>query len=314
MLVSIAAILHDPAGNEPPDSDERRAVFLHNNGNGRMCPVPPQGVLKGLNTSFAADPSETSQMTTEKKKCGFLRQIRSHLFCPSTMASFASLLGIRNRPTVPTPIPSSNGPYPASPVASSSQVSSGRHAQATVQHDHDITSTSSHKPSAKMSAHARPLSQRGHDDSRDYPPLLSEGNVFPLQHPDRKGKRLRKYPSHRTSRMLPNKFVSTDATALQSAPPHLALRKIWSAPPAINGSGLQRANLSAPSDSSGRRNTRTESMAVRRSGHQRVGTKSISGRSSATTKIPAERRGSQSRFPFALPGLLPRDFRYAARP
>ena len=70
MLVSTAAILHDPADNEHPDSDESRAVFLHDNRNSRMCPVPPQGVLKGLNASFAAGPLETSQMTTEKKKIG----------------------------------------------------------------------------------------------------------------------------------------------------------------------------------------------------------------------------------------------------
>ena len=43
MLVSTAAILHDPADNEPPISDERKAAFLHDtsylNRNSCMCPV-----------------------------------------------------------------------------------------------------------------------------------------------------------------------------------------------------------------------------------------------------------------------------------
>ena len=55
--------------------------------------------------------------TTERKEGGFLRQIRSHLFRPLTRAGLASVLGIRNPPTVPAPIPSSSGPYPALSVA-----------------------------------------------------------------------------------------------------------------------------------------------------------------------------------------------------
>src|SRR6266849_2739694 len=103
MLISTAAILHDPADNEPPDSDKRKAAFLHNtsflNRNSRMCPVPSQAVLKGLNISSAAaisrDPQETNQMTTERKEGGFLRQIRSLLFRPISKARFASFLGMR---------------------------------------------------------------------------------------------------------------------------------------------------------------------------------------------------------------------------
>ena len=83
----------------------------------RRCPVPPQGVLKGLNTSFAdtilRDPPEADQMTTERKKGRFRRVLGSHLFRRTTWAKFASSLDIRKPPTLPTPIPSSNGPYPA---------------------------------------------------------------------------------------------------------------------------------------------------------------------------------------------------------
>jgi hypothetical protein len=45
------------------------------NMNSRMCPVPPQRVLKGLNTSFAGAilRPETNQMTTERKKRRFRR-------------------------------------------------------------------------------------------------------------------------------------------------------------------------------------------------------------------------------------------------
>ncbi|KAI0276826.1 hypothetical protein BGY98DRAFT_983340 [Russula aff. rugulosa BPL654] len=262
-----AAILHDPAGNEPPDSDERRAAFLHDNRN-------------------SLDTPETSQMTTEKKKGGFLRQIRSHLFRPMNRASsgFASLLGIRNPPTVPTPIPSSNVSYPALPVASSSQGRSGKHAQATVQHDHKITSTTSARAPSQSSA----WFQRPHNDGRQ-------------------GMRSRKY----SSRVQRKKFVPIDVTASRVTPSHLSLRRTWSAPAA-----LRRANLRAPSHSS-RRNS-TVSLTVHRgpfrSGRRRDRTRSISRQSSATSQIQAEtrpeRRGSQSRSTFALQSLLPNDFRF----
>jgi hypothetical protein len=104
-----------------------------------MCPVPPQRVLKGLNNSFVAailcDPPETNA----KRKEGFLRQ----MFGSMTGARFASFLGIRNPSTVPTPIPSSNGPHSASCVAFSSQGGSRKHAQATVQDNHEMVTTSS---------------------------------------------------------------------------------------------------------------------------------------------------------------------------
>jgi hypothetical protein len=277
-----------------------------------VCPVPPQGVLKGLNASFAADPPETSQMTTEKKKGGFIRQIRSHLFRPMTRASsgFASLLGIRNPLTVPTPIPSSNVSYPTPPVASSSQGRSGKHVQATAQHDHKITSTMSARACAP--SQGAEWLQRPHNDGKDYPPPLPGGYVFTSQHPDRQEKLSRQYSFRRSGRMQRNRFESVDLTALRIAPSHLSLRRTWSAPVA-----LRRANLCAPSHSSSRRNS-TVSMTVHRGGRRRDRTKTISRRSSATSQIQAEtrteRRGSRSRLPFALQGLLPNDFRYAVRP
>ena len=77
------------------------------NRNSRMCPVPPQGVLKGLNTSSAAailrDTPETNQMTTERKEGRFRREVGSQLFRRMTRARFASLLGIRNPPPRPAP-------------------------------------------------------------------------------------------------------------------------------------------------------------------------------------------------------------------
>jgi hypothetical protein len=139
------------------------------NRNSRMCPVPPQGVLNGLNTSFAAailhDAPETNRMATEKNVGRFGQGIGSHLFRPRARTRFASLIGIRNQPTLQTPIPSPNGPYLEAYVASSSQGSSGNHAQATVQQDHlvcDITSPSpsmSRRPSTQALAWQQPERQ-----------------------------------------------------------------------------------------------------------------------------------------------------------
>ena len=74
--------------------------------------VPPQGVLEGLNASFAAtnlrDPPDTNQTTTGRKEGRFRREIGSNLFRSMARARFAPLLGISNPPTLPTPIPSSN--------------------------------------------------------------------------------------------------------------------------------------------------------------------------------------------------------------
>ena len=74
--------------------------------------VPPQGVVKGLNASFAAinlrDPPDTNEMTTEREVGSFRREIGSNLFRSMARARFEPFLGITNPPTLQTPIPSSN--------------------------------------------------------------------------------------------------------------------------------------------------------------------------------------------------------------
>jgi hypothetical protein len=93
---------------------------------------------QGLNTSFAAailrDPPETDHMTIERKEGGFRRDIGSHL----------------------TSMPSSNGPYPASSMALS-QGSSGKHAQATAQHNHLVREITSRSRSLSMSRRSSTL-------------------------------------------------------------------------------------------------------------------------------------------------------------
>jgi hypothetical protein len=121
------------------------------------------------NTSFAAEilcnPPERGQMTTERKEGGFRRKIGSHLFRRMiSRAKFASSLDIRSPPTHPTPIPSSNGPYPASSVASSSQGSSGKHAQAIVQHNHLVRETTSRsRPLSTSRRSSSDLVDLGHE-------------------------------------------------------------------------------------------------------------------------------------------------------
>jgi len=152
------------------------------------------------------------------------------------------------------------------------------------------TSTPSARPGTTMSALVRAQSQgstlsRGrHDDGRDCPPRLSRGDVLTSQHPDRQEMRSRQYPSDGTGPMQRTKFMSIDVTALQSALSHSYRRMNKTAPPAVHGSG-----------------------------HQCVGTQSVSSLSSATSRITAGRRGGRPRFPFALQSLLPNDFRYAVR-
>ena len=90
---------------------------------------------------------------------------------------------------------------------------------------HGTTSTPSPKHGTSMSARARAqsqgaaLSQRRHDDGRDYPPPSSESDVFTSQYPARPEMPSPQYPSGGTGRMQRNRSVSMmDATALQSAP------------------------------------------------------------------------------------------------
>jgi hypothetical protein len=126
------------------------------------------------------------------------------------------------------------------------------------------------------------LSQRRHDNGRDYLPPSSGGDVFISKFPDRQEMPSRQYPSGGAVPMQRNRSMSMDVTALKGAPSHSSVRR-----------------------------DRTTSTAVQGSGHQRVGTKSMSA---ATSQTPAGRQGGRSRFPFALQSLLPNDFRYAVRP
>src|SRR6267154_2362175 len=116
---------------------------------------------------------------------------------------------------------------------------------------------------------------------RDYPPPSSGGDLFTSQHPDRQEMRSDQYPSGGTGRIQRTRAVSMHVSALLSAPSHLS-----------------------------RRLNRTASPAIHSGGHQHVGTQPVS----TTGQIPAGRWGGRSRFPLALQGLLPCDFRYAVRP
>jgi hypothetical protein len=157
------------------------------------------------------------------------------------------------------------------------------------------TSTPSSRPGTEISGHERArvraqsqgaaLSQRRHDDGRDYPPLSSGGDIFTLQHPDRQEMPSRQCLSGGTSCMQRTRPVSEHVTALLRAPSHLSRRLNRSAFPAIHSSG-----------------------------HQHVDTQPMSNPSSTTSQIPAGRRGSRSRFPSALQSLLPNGFRYADQP
>ena len=120
---------------------ENTSLLIKNSG---TCPVPPQGVLKRLITSFPAailrDPPEADHKTTERREGRYRHEIDSHL----------------------TQIPSSNGPYPASSVASS-QGSSGKHAQATVQHNRlvrEITSRSRSLSTSRRSSTLAPAEEQ----------------------------------------------------------------------------------------------------------------------------------------------------------
>jgi hypothetical protein len=93
------------------------------NMNSRMCPVPPQGVMKELNTSFAAvilsDPPKTNQM---RKEGGFGREKASNLFRRMTRARFSLSVLSMKRPSHHEPLADieegegeSNAPYPSPP-------------------------------------------------------------------------------------------------------------------------------------------------------------------------------------------------------
>ncbi|KAI0276108.1 hypothetical protein BGY98DRAFT_737942 [Russula aff. rugulosa BPL654] len=189
------------------------------------------------NPAILRVPPETNQMNTERKEGKSRRGMVLRFFRLGVLRlfrRFTSLLGIKNRPTLPTPIPGT--------------------AMSAVQH-------------VKFESAA--LLQPHNDGRRGMPS--------------------RQHSPSRMARIQRNRLVSVDLTALRSAPSNLSLRRIWSAPPAMNGSGLPRTNLSAPSDSSGRRN-RTVSMPVHRGGHQRVATKPITGPTPQRLQIQNPRR------------------------
>jgi hypothetical protein len=52
MLVSTAAILHDPADNEPPVSDENKPVFSHNDSETSPGPSTPRDPANGEESYF----------------------------------------------------------------------------------------------------------------------------------------------------------------------------------------------------------------------------------------------------------------------
>ena len=118
--------------------DSLRVSLRNRNGRHSMCLCRrkecwKRWILASQLQTYVTPPPETNQMTTERKEDIFRWETDSNMSRRMTGAEFSSSLDIRNPPTLPTPIPSSYGSYPASSVTSSSQ---GKDAQATVQHDH----------------------------------------------------------------------------------------------------------------------------------------------------------------------------------
>jgi hypothetical protein len=256
-----------------------------------MCPVPPQGVLKGLNTSLAAailcDPPETNQVTTDRKEGRFRWKIGSHLFRRLTGTRFASLLGIRNPPSLPTPIPLPNPPTPPtstllSSYTASSLNSSRMPAHDTAQHDYEMTPL---RPSPKYSAvtlermrsQDSTSSQRRRDDGDYPPPSYDPSSIY----------RSQPYRSQGSVSPQLHKSIAMDTTSPQG--PH-----------------------SHPSSDSSRM-TRTPSTFLLGHGPQATGTMFESGLASGTGQTPADRQGRRTRFPSALQTLLSNDFRCVVR-
>jgi hypothetical protein len=243
------------------------------NKNRCMCPVPPQRVLKGLNTSFAAailrDPPETKQ--TERKEGRFR--------CFHRLTSF---LGIRNPPTLPTPIPSPCPPAhptstPSSYVATSSKTISGLPAHDTAQRDYEMTTLSPKQwalTPERMRSQDSTSSQR-HRDDRDYPPPSSGSN-----------------PHYQEVRSHP-------------------FRSRGGLPPQLHRS--MSMDTQAPRSHSSSRMTRTASTVLPGHGSQLIGTQFESGQASGTGQMPAERQERRPRFPSALQSLLSNDFRCVVR-
>ena len=75
------------------------------------------------------------------------------------------------------------------------------------------------------------LSQRPHDDGRDYPPPSSGGDLLTSQYPDRQEMPSRPHPSGSTSRMQRTRSVPMDVSAppSSSAPSRMSRQKNCSA-------------------------------------------------------------------------------------
>jgi hypothetical protein len=133
--------------------------------------------------------------------------------------------------------------------------------------------------------------------------------TYSLQHTGYQGMPSRRCSSRtRPDGMQGDKLAQIDSIAWQvQVSPR---RRTRSAPSVLSGSGQQCARPRTPSHPPNR-NNRTPSTAVQGSGGQRVAAKSLSA---VTSQIPAPRRRSRSRFPPALPGLLPNNSGYVARP
>jgi len=260
--------------------------------------VQPQGVLKELNTSFAAailrDSPETNQMTTKRKEGRFGWKKGSDLFRRMSRAGFASLLGIINPPAL---VPSSSPPRPvltltpetvlsthpgsestpSSRVLSSSKSINGLSAHDTAQHANEMA-TLSPKHSAvtpeRMRSQGSTSSLRRRVDG-DHPPM-SSGSI-PLS---------QEMPSHIYRRGYSpqlHKSISMDTTS------------------------------QGPRSPSSTRMTRTSSTAPLGGGPQPTGTQLESGLALGIGQMPANRQKHRPRFTSTLQSLLSNDFRCVVR-
>ena len=239
----------------------------------------PQGVLKGLNTSFPAailrDPPETNQMTTKRKEGRFRWKIGSHLFRRMTKAGF-SLLGTPilssrapvppSSPSWPLPTPTQSTPPPR-PISPLSPMASSHSGMTTLLYNH----------SGRIPSQDSTSSQRRRDDRDYYPPPPSadphgqemDSNPFEFM------------PRRRVSPQL-HKSISMDTQFPQGPRSHS---------PRI----------------------RTSSTILLGQGRHRTGTQVESGLVSGTGQIQADRQERRPLFPSTLQSLLSNDFRCVVR-
>jgi hypothetical protein len=161
----------------------------------------------------------------------------------------------------------------------------------------ETTSTPSPRPgtaSARAIARSQSatLSQRRHDDGRDYPPPSSGGASQPSDHQS----------PQRTS--IPDGTTSTRSRRPGSA----SARTIARSQSATLSQRRHDDGGDYPPPSSG-----DDVFISQHPDRQEMRSRQYpsDGLSSATSQIPAGRQGGRSRFPFALQSLLPNDFRFA---